>query len=281
MEMFEIDRGSINFCGISLVFIEMPKIKNCMWTSTIIFILLLFFEPGYLQAKEIRVAVASNFKAAITSVASHFEATSDHKVTLIFGSTGKHYAQIKNGAPYDVFLAADSHRPQRLEEEGIALSNSRFTYARGKVVLWSPKVGYIDSTATVLKKSKFRYLAIANPRLAPYGKAAKEILTRHKLWDSLTNKMVRGENINQTFQFVKSSNAEMGFVAYSQLVSLMKKNQQKKIEGSYWEVPQSLYSPIVQQAVILKDNKAAHEFSAFIRSEAAMNIIRDYGYDVP
>ncbi|VAW90642.1 Molybdenum ABC transporter, substrate-binding protein ModA [hydrothermal vent metagenome] len=252
-----------------------------MRISTAIFILLLFVEPGYLLAKEIRVAVASNFKAAITSVTSHFEATSDHKVTLIFGSTGKHYAQIKNGAPYDVFLAADSQRPQRLEEEGIALANSRFTYARGKIVLWSPAAGYIDSTATILKKSEFRYLAVANPRLAPYGKAAKEVLTRLKLWDSLANKMVRGENINQTFQFVKSSNAEMGFVAYSQLVSLMKNNQQKRIEGSYWEVPQSLYSPIEQQAVILKDNKAAHEFIAFIRNEQALKIIRDYGYGVP
>jgi len=280
MDMFENDRGSINFCGISLVFIEMSK-KYYMWTYMMIFILLLFFKPGYLLAKEIRVAVASNFKAAITSVASYFEATSDHKVTLIFGSTGKHYAQIKNGAPYDVFLAADSQRPQRLEEEGIALTNSRFTYARGKIVLWSPKAGYIDSTATILKKSEFRYLAVANPRLAPYGKAAKEVLTRLKLWDSLANKMVRGENINQTFQFVKSSNAEMGFVAYSQLVSLMKNNQQKSIEGSYWEVPQLLYSPIEQQAVILKDNKAAHEFIAFIRNEQALKIIRDYGYGVP
>ena len=236
----------------------------------------LLFGAGELAADEIRVAAASNFTNPIKSIAERFTDTTGHKVTLIFGSTGKHYAQIKNGAPFDAFFAADVLRPELLEKECVALSGSRFTYAVGKVVLWSPKIGYVDSAGKVLAQRGFRYLAIANPKLAPYGKAAQEILQARKVWDVLQGNIVRGEDIGQTFQFVKSGNAELGFVAYSQI-----KRPGHPIEGSFWEIPQSLYTPIEQQAVLLKENTIAKDFLRFVKSEKSRNLIREYGYSVP
>jgi molybdate transport system substrate-binding protein len=227
-------------------------------------------------AEEIRVAAASNFSDAIGAIARRFEAGTNHKVTLIFGSTGKQYAQIKNGAPFDAFFAADVHRPELLEKERIALPGSRFTYAVGKVVLWSPVTGYVDHEGRVLKQGDFRYLAIANPDLAPYGRAAREVLQARGLWDSLGRRLVRGENIGQAFQFVKSGNAELGFVACSQVT-----RQGQPIEGSFWEVPQALYTPLRQQAVLLRESAAARAFLAFTRSREALKLIHDYGYDVP
>jgi len=232
--------------------------------------------PGQSMAEEIRVAVATNFADAMTSIAKRFEAGTDYKVTPIFGSTGKHYAQISNGAPFDAFFAADVHRPQRLENEGMALPGSRFTYAVGKLLLWSPKAGTVDTEGKVLERGGFRYLAIANPKLAPYGKAAQEVLQTRGLWDSLRRHLVRGENIGQTFQFVNSGNAELGFVAVSQV-----KHPNQPIAGSFWEVPQALYSPIEQQAVLLKNSEAARAFLVFMRSEEALKIIQDYSYDTP
>ncbi len=236
----------------------------------------MMLAPGQSIAEEIWVAVASNFTDAITSIAKRFEASKNHTVTLIFGSTGKHYAQIKNGAPFDAFFAADVRRPELLEKEGVALPGSRFTYAMGKVVLWSPKTGYVDPEASVLERGEFHHLAIANPKFAPYGKAAQEVLQARGLWGRLSGRLVRGENIGQTFQFVNSGNAELGFVAYSQV-----KRPNQPIEGSFWEVPQALYTPIEQQAVLLKDNEAARGFLSFVRSDEALKIIRDYGYDTP
>jgi molybdate transport system substrate-binding protein len=251
-----------------------------MWTHTLFSMLLLaatmMLAPGQTIAEEIRVAAASNFTDAITSIAKRFEATTNHKVTLIFGSTGKHYAQIKNGAPFDAFFAADVRRPELLEKESVALPGSRFTYAVGKVVLWSPKTGYVDPEGRILERGEFRYLAIANPKLAPYGKAAQEILQARRLWGRLSGRLVRGENIGQTFQFVKSGNAELGFVAYSQV-----KRPNQSIEGTFWEVPQALYTSIEQQAVLLKDSVAARAFLSFVRSREALKIIHDYGYDTP
>lgn len=228
------------------------------------------------MADEIRVAAASNFSGAITTLSLQFEENTGHKVTLIFGSSGKHYAQIKNGAPFDVFFSADLQRPELLEQEGIALSGSRFTYALGQLVLWSPKQGFVDSDARVLSQGKFRFLAIANPKLAPYGKAAREVLRAQGLWNRLSGRLVRGENIGQTFQFVNSGNAELGFVAYAQV-----KRLNQKMTGSIWKIPQALYTPIEQQAVLLKDDEAARAFLLFVRSEEALEIIRDYGYDTP
>ncbi len=226
------------------------------------------------SAQEIRIAVASNFAKPMTALVKQFEANSFYKVTLSFSSTGKHYAQIVNGAPFDLFFAADIDRPKRLEKEGVALLGTRFTYAIGKLVLWSPKAKFVDSNATILTQNNFRYLAIANPRLAPYGKAAKELLTAKDLWKKFAGRIVRGENINQTFQFVRSGNAELGFVAYSQI-----KQGDNYLGGSFWKVPQTLYTPIEQQAVLLTDNAAAHAFSAFVRSTAGLKTIHRYGYD--
>lgn len=229
---------------------------------------------NFLAAAEVRVAVASNFFPAVKVIAKRFEADTGHKVILISGATGKHYAQIKNGAPFDLFFAADSHRPARLEKEGVALPGTRFTYAIGKLVLWSPRSGYVDLKGSVLENGKYRFLAIANPKLAPYGRAAQEVLQARGLWDGLTAKLVRGENINQTYLFVISGNAELGFVSYSLL-----KRPGRKIIGSYWEIPQSLYSVIEQQAVLLKDSAVARQFMSFVRSEVVSKIVRDHGYE--
>ncbi len=236
--------------------------------------LLLF--AGWVMAEKIHVAVASNFTGAIETLSERFEAKTGHTVTLIFGSTGKHYAQIENGAPFDVFLAADVRRPQRMEQDGIALPGTRFTYAVGKVVLWSPRVGYVDPKANVLERGGFRHLAIANPTLAPYGKAAQEVLQARGVWDELSGRIVRGENIGQALQFIRSGNAELGFVAWSQV-----KRPGRSVEGSWWEIPQTLYSPIEQQAVLLKDSKAARAFLLYIRSDEARDVIRGYGYGTP
>lgn len=225
-------------------------------------------------AAEIRVAVASNFARAMTSLARDFEENSGHKVKLVFGSTGKHYAQIRNGAPFDAFFAADIKRPRLLEEEGITVSGSRFTYATGKLILWSPMSDYVDSEGEVLKHGNFDHLAIANPKLAPYGRAAREVLQSRGLWNEMKYKAVRGENIGQAFQFVSSGNAKLGFVALSQV-----KNIDKPIAGSYWEVPQSLYTPIKQQAVLLTNNEAGRSFISYIKSKPALKIISNHGYE--
>ena len=231
---------------------------------------------GQTIADEIHVAVASNFTNTIKALATRFEAGSGHKVTLSFGSTGKHYAQIRNGAPFHAFFAADVKRPQLLDEEGVALPGSRFTYAIGKIVLWSPKKSIVDAQGKVLEEGAFRHLAIASPKLAPYGKAARQVLQDRGIWEALQNRMVRGENIGQTFQFVKSGNAELGFVALSQV-----KHPANAIEGSWWEVPQSLYTPIEQQAVLLRESDAARAFLAFVKSDASLEIIRGFGYATP
>ncbi len=242
---------------------------------------LLMLSTSKVMADQIRVAVASNFTSAITELAERFEFKSNHKIVLIFGSTGKHYAQIKHGAPFDAFLAADIIRPKRLEQEGNALLGSRFTYAIGRVILWSPSDNIINSNVDILKNdslnyASFRHLAIANPKLAPYGKAAEEILMSLGIWKDIQSRIVRGESIGQTFQFIKTGNAELGFVAYSQLNAKI-----GPIEGSYWKVPQSFYTPIEQQAVLLNDNQTAREFLQFIRSEESKKIIQSFGYSVP
>ncbi|MGR9107087.1 MAG: molybdate ABC transporter substrate-binding protein [Gammaproteobacteria bacterium] len=232
--------------------------------------------PGSSIADELQAAVASNFRDPIREIAARFEARTEHQVTLIFGSTGKHYTQIRNGAPFDVFFAADIERPRLLEQEGAAIAGTRFTYALGKIALWSPREAYVDPEGKVLQNREFRYLAIANPALAPYGKAAQETLSAMGLWTTLQDRIVRGENIEQTFQFVESGNAELGFVAYSQV-----KSPDHPRAGSFWEVPQSLYSPIEQQAVLLHDQDASRSFLSFVKSDEARAIIRSFGYDIP
>jgi len=229
------------------------------------------------EADQIRVAVASNFSSAVKALAAAFETQSEHEVKLVAGSTGKHFTQIKHGAPFEVFLAADADHPRRLENEALAVPDTRFTYAVGRLALWSPRDGLVDGEGQILKSADFRYLAIANPDLAPYGRAAEEVLASLGLWQDLQRRMVRGENIGQTFQFVVTGNAELGFVALSQVAAVATTIS----PGSLWRVPQDLYDPIEQQAVLLRDTDAARAFLAFVRSEEARSIIRDHGYQTP
>jgi molybdate transport system substrate-binding protein len=227
-------------------------------------------------ADTLRVAVASNFQPAMKELAVAFQNRSGHQLTASYGSTGKHYAQIVNGAPFDLFLAADAERPRRLELEGFAVAGSRFTYAVGKLVLWSPVEGLIQDGHKTLIDGQFRFLAIANPRIAPYGRAAKQVLRGLGLWEAMQPRMVRGENIAQAFAFVKSGNAELGFIAWSQLPPPLAGGG-----GSVWMVPQELYQPIEQQGVLLKDGPVARAFLEFVRSEQAAALIMAHGYERP
>jgi molybdate transport system substrate-binding protein len=227
-------------------------------------------------AEEVRVAVAANFAAPMQKISSLFEQTSGHKVQLIVGSTGKFYAQISNGAPFDVLLAADEETPRRLAAEGNAVAESRFTYAIGKLVLWSPTAGYVDDQGQILKRGTFRHISLANPALAPYGAAAVSVLKSLGVYEPLTSKIVLGENITQAHQFVATGAAELGFVALSQVTN------QGKLEGSAWIVPAQLYPAIRHDAIILDKGKgkaAAAELLAYLRSEAARKVIASYGYD--
>ncbi|MDD3352306.1 molybdate ABC transporter substrate-binding protein [Zoogloea sp.] len=230
------------------------------------------------RADEISVAVAANFTAPMQKIAADFEKASGHKVQLIFGSTGKFYAQIKAGAPFLLLLAADDETPARLLREGEGVPGSSFTYAIGKLVLWSPKPGYVDDAGAVLRSGRFERLSMANPRLAPYGLAASETLKALGLSDALQARIVMGESITQAFQFVASGNAELGFVAYSQV-----HKDGQRIEGSYWLVPSRHYTPIRQDAVILKKGQgvpAVEALAAYLRSRSAVTVIRSYGYEI-
>ncbi|MHB1215285.1 MAG: molybdate ABC transporter substrate-binding protein [Thiobacillus sp.] len=230
-----------------------------------------------LRAAEVQVAVAANFTAPMQKIAADFERDTGHKAQLAFGSTGKFYAQIRNGAPFEVFLAADDNTPAKLEQEGLAVSGSRFTYAIGQLALWSAKPGYVDDKGAVLKQGTFEHLAIANPKLAPYGAAAVETLNKLGLLSSIEGKFVQGENIAQAFQFVSTGNAELGFVALSQVFvdGTLK-------AGSAWIVPDSLHSPIRQDAVILArgtGNPAAQALMKYLKADKARAIIKAYGYN--
>jgi len=242
----------------------------------LIVMVLVLAVSGPCNAAEIRVATASNFRNAMTALARQFEQASGQQVVPVYGSTGKHFAQIINGAPFDAFFAADARRPERLEQDGLAVPGSRFTYARGRLVLWSPRADYIDDHGRILEQGNFRRLAIANPDLAPYGAAARDVLESLGLWQELSQRLVQGENVGQAFLFVRSGNAELGFVAWSQLVS-----GEQPVEGSFWLVPENLYNPVEQQAVALTDTEATRTFMSFIRSEKATGIIRDHGYATP
>jgi molybdate transport system substrate-binding protein len=229
-----------------------------------------------LRAAEVEVAVAANFTAPMQKIVADFEKDTGHKAQLAFGSTGKFYAQIRNGAPFDVLLAADDETPARLEREGYAASGSRFTYAIGQLALWSARAGYVDDKGEVLKEGAFGHLAIANPKLAPYGAAAMEALKGLGLLAALQPRFVQGENIAQTFQFVSTGNAELGFVALSQIVE-----GGKLKSGSAWIVPASLHNAIRQDAVLLargKDNPAALALVKYLKEDKARAIISAYGY---
>jgi molybdate transport system substrate-binding protein len=228
------------------------------------------------HAGEVQVAVAANFTAPAKDIAVEFEKDTGHRATLSFGSTGQFYAQIGQGAPFDVFLAADDTTPAKLEQEGETVAGSRFTYAIGALVLWSAREGFIDDRGEVLKKGGFAHLSIADPEKAPYGTAAVETLTRLGLKETLQDKIVQGNNISQAHQFVSTGNAELGFVALSQVYK-----DGKLTGGSGWIVPSDLYEPIRQDAVILakgKDNAAASAFVDYLKGTKAGAVIESYGY---
>jgi molybdate transport system substrate-binding protein len=226
-------------------------------------------------ADELKIAVATNFVGAMEALVERFQETSRHTVLISSGSTGGHYAQIKNGAPFEAFFSADVERPRLLETEGIAVPGSRFLYAVGRVALWSRRADYVDAEGRVLATGDFRHLAIANPELAPYGAAARDVLVAHGLWERLLPRVVTGQDIGQAYSFVETRNAELGFVAWAQL-----KQPRREITGSYWLVPESLHRAIEQEAVLLRDVPAARELAAFIKSSESREIIRAYGYGV-
>ena len=230
------------------------------------------------QAAQVNVAVAANFTAPMQKIAAQFEKATGHKAILSFGSTGKFYAQIQHGAPFQVLLSADDTTPARLEQEGLGVKGSRFTYAIGKLVLWSKRANVVDDKGEVLKSGTFDRLALADPKLAPYGAAAIQTMTKMGLLAQLTPKFVRGENISQTFQFIATENAQLGFVALSQVYV-----DGKITEGSAWLVPANLYAPIRQDAIMLsngQDNAAAMALDNYLKGEQAQAVIRSCGYDL-
>ncbi|MGH8438890.1 MAG: molybdate ABC transporter substrate-binding protein [Pseudomonas sp.] len=229
-------------------------------------------------ADEVQVAVAANFTAPIQAIAKEFEKDTGHKLVVASGATGQFYTQIKNGAPFEVFLAADDSTPAKLESEGDSVKGSRFTYAIGTLALWSAKPGYVDAKGEVLKKNEFKHLSIANPKAAPYGLAATQVLDTLKLTEATKAKIVEGQNITQAFQFVSTGNAELGFVALSQIYK-----DGKVTEGSAWIVPASLHEPIRQDALILnkgKDNPAAKALVDYLKGPKAAALIKSYGYEI-
>lgn len=227
---------------------------------------------------EVSLGVAANFTHTTRELAGIFEAETGHSVNASFGSTGKLYAQIRNGAPYDVFLAGDARRPTLIEEKQAGVVGTRFTYARGRLALWLPaNEAFAETDAQqYLVEQPFSRLAIANPKTAPYGLAAKQVLTHLGQWQALQGKLVRGDSISQAFQFVVSRNAQAGFVALSQVTAWGTE------AGTLWIVPQTYYQPIDQQAILLDrgaDNPAARAWMDFLKSDTAMALIRLHGYE--
>ncbi len=233
--------------------------------------------PATSVAEEVRVAVAANFLSTLNEIVTTFEQDTGHVATVSSGSSGKLYAQIKNGAPFDVFFSADVTRPRLMEEEGLAVQGSRFTYAVGRLTLWSPDPTMIKSDGkSMLLNRNVKHVAIANPKTAPYGAAAKEALQALGLWGQIQDRIVRGENIGQTFHFVFSKNAQLGFVALSQVLG-------PKINGagSRWDVPTQLYAPLRQQAVLLRngqDNEVANTFLDYVKGATSRTVIERFGY---
>ncbi len=230
------------------------------------------------QAGQLLIAVAANFTGATEALVQQFEQQSGHRVKASFGSTGKLYAQIENGAPFELFLAADSAHPRLAIDQGLAQAGSRFTYAKGQLVLWSAQPQLFDDGERYLKSAEFDRAAIANPATAPYGLAAQQVLTRLGLWVSLSRKLVRGDSISQAFQFTATGNAPIGFVARAQLQSWPGN------PGTLWQIPARYYDPIEQQAVLLNRgaaNPVALQFLNFLKAEQARRIINDFGYELP
>jgi molybdate transport system substrate-binding protein len=241
------------------------------------FFLVLFTASAH--AETILVAVASNFTKPMTEITAEFEKATGHTAQLSFGSSGKFVSQFENGAPFEVFLSADDKSSAKLQQSGFAVEKSDFTYALGKLVLWSVTANYVDDKGVILEKGGFKHLSLADPKLAPYGTAAIEVLTNKNLLDKLQPLFVVGENISQAHQFISTGNAELGFVALSQVAE-----NGKFSSGSGWIVPQNFYAPIKQNAVLLKtgeENPAAKALLDYLKTAPAKAIIQKYGYDLP
>jgi len=240
---------------------------------TLVLLLSMVFS---VNATELKVAVAANFAQTLKEISTVFEKDTGHKLAITQGSTGKLYAQISQGAPFEVFLSADDETPERLITEGKAISGTRFTYAIGRLALWSPRPDLVDEGGQVLKTDKFRFLAIANARVAPYGRAAVQVMQKLGVLASIEPRVVQGESITQTFQFVSTGNAQLGFVALSQI------SENGKIKsGSAWIVPENLHEQLRQDAVLLnpgKDSPAASALLNFLKSDKAKKIIASHGY---
>ncbi len=237
---------------------------------------LLALAASFAHAGEVQVAVAANFAGPLARIGEGFTAATGHMLKISAGATGKFYTQIISGAPFEVLIAADDETPKRLAAEGHAVAGTNFTYAIGKLVLWSARPGFVDHQGAVLASDKVKHVAIANPKVAPYGAAAMEVIKARGLSDAVTPKLVTAESIAQAHQFVASGNAELGFVALSQVAV-----PGKPTPGSYWAVPANLYGEIRQDAVLLKagaDNPAAKALLEYLKSEAAKKLIREFGY---
>ncbi|WP_322979521.1 molybdate ABC transporter substrate-binding protein [Pseudomonas sp. C11] len=235
----------------------------------------LIFASGAI-ADEVKVAVAANFTAPMQAIAPAFEKATGHRLVASFGATGQFYAQIQNGAPFDVFLSADDTTPAKLEQEGDSVPGSRFTYAIGSLVLWSADSSYLDGSDAALKAGQFKHLSIANPKAAPYGLAATQVLAKLGLSEAVKGKLVEGQNITQAHQFVSTGNAELGFVALSQVYQ-----DGKLSSGSAWIVPEAMYDPIRQDALILKpgaNNPAAAALVEYLKGPEAAKVIESFGY---
>ena len=241
--------------------------------------LVLFFPLSVTPAlaEQVLVAVAANFVPPFREVAMEFEKATGHNVQVASGSSGNFYTQIKNGAPFDVFFSADNERPKLLEDEGLGVKGSRFTYAIGRLVLWSPDPDLVKGEDT-LRSEKFKHLAMANPKTAPYGVAAMQTMQKLGMWESVQPRLVLGESLGQTMAFIESGNAELGFLALSQVM-----DPKIKGKGGRWDVPVNLHEPIQQDVVLLakgKDNPAAKALMEFIGSPQGKAIIERYGYEL-
>ncbi len=238
--------------------------------------MLLFSFAKSLPAEEIRVAAASNFRNTGRMLAEQFNAAHSDQVVMIFGPSGKLYAQISKGAAFDILLSADAERAQQLEAEGQAVIGTRFTYALSTLVLWSSKAGLVDDQGWILKQGNFTKLAMADPQQSPYGIASRLVLQNLKLQETLQERIVLGRNIEQAFKYVSSGQVELGLVTNAQLAQSIWGSQ-----GSRWNVPHSLYAPIAQQAILIRDKPAARAFLAFLSSPAARQLIQSHGYELP
>lgn len=235
----------------------------------------LFIFVHIVSADQVLIAAASNFTIPLQQLIKIYQQTSGDEIVASYASTGKLYAQIQNGAPFELFLAADMQRPKQLEKEGLIVENSRSTYAYGRLVLWSKNKDLIDDEGALIN-GNFNFLAMANARTAPYGLAARQVLEKLQLYNRLRSRIVSGENIGQTYQYVATGAADLGFIARSQ-ISIPGRDA----VGSHWLVPDSMHSPIEQQMVLLKNQPASKRFYTFISSDVARDIIRQYGYDLP